>query len=96
MTRCIKVKTRNLLPELLSLDIDEGLRIESSSKDTRLFINRSASATFVLQLCNNKDEKENINNNNNNNNNFVYFDSAEEVIKYIKIKFGRNFSIWSY
>jgi predicted RNA-binding protein (virulence factor B family) len=77
------------------LDIDEGLRIESSSKDTRLFINKSASATFVLQLCNNKDEKENINNNNNNNN-FVYFDSAEELIKYIKIKFGRNFSIWSY
>ena len=72
MTRCIKVKTRDLLPELLSLDIDEGLRIESSSKDTRLFINKSASATFVLQLCNNKDEKENINNNNNNNN-FVYF-----------------------
>jgi hypothetical protein len=96
MTRCIKVKTRDLLRELLSLDIDEGLRIESSSKGTRLFINKSASATFVLQLCNNKDEKENINNNNNNNNNFVYFDSAEEVIKYIKIKFGRNFSIWSY
>jgi hypothetical protein len=95
MTHCIKVKTRDLLGELLSLDIDEGLRIESSSKDTRLFINKSASATFVLQLCNNKDEKENINNNNNNNN-FVYFDSAEEVIKYIKIKFGRNFSIWSY
>jgi hypothetical protein len=95
MTRCIKVKTRDLLPELSSLDIDEGLRIESSSKDTRLFINRSASATFVLQLCNNKDEKENSSNNNNNNN-FVYFDSAEEVIKYIKIKFGRNFSIWSY
>jgi hypothetical protein len=95
MTRCIKVKTRDLLRELLSLDIDEGLRIESSSKGTRLFINKSASATFVLQLCNNKDEKENINNNNNNNN-FVYFDSAEEVIKYIKIKFGRNFSIWSY
>jgi hypothetical protein len=96
MTRCIKVKTRDLLRELLSLDIDEGLRIESSSKGTRLFINKSASATFVLQLCNNKDEKENINNNNNNNNNFVYFDSAEELIKYIKIKFGRNFSIWSY
>jgi hypothetical protein len=95
MTRCIKVKTRDLLRELLSLDIDEGLRIESSSKGTRLFINKSASATFVLQLCNNKDEKENINNNNNNNN-FVYFDSAEELIKYIKIKFGRNFSIWSY
>ena len=95
MTHCIKVTARDLLRELFSLDIDEGLRIESSSKDTRLFINKSASATFVLQLCNNKDEKENSSNNNNNNN-FVYFDSAEEVIKYIKIKFGRNFSIWSY
>jgi hypothetical protein len=91
MTHCIKVKTRDLLRELLSLDIDEGLRIESSSKDTRLFVNKSASAIFVLQLCDNNSDKEN-----NDNNNFVYFDSAEEVIKFIKTKFGRNFSIWSY
>jgi hypothetical protein len=91
MTHCIKVKARDLLRELFSLDIDEGLRIESSSKDTRLFINKSASATFVLQLCNNKAEKVNRNNNN-----FIYFDSAEDVIKFIKTKFGRNFSIWSY
>jgi hypothetical protein len=85
-----KVKTRNLTSKLLSLDIDEGLRIESSVHHIRLFINKSASGTFVLQLCNNKDDKENRNNN------FVYFDSAEEVIKLIKMKFGRNFSVWSY
>jgi hypothetical protein len=91
MTHCIKVKARDLLRELFSLDIDEGLRIESSSKGTRLFVNKSAAATFVLQLCNNKAEKVNRNNNN-----FIYFDSAEDVIKFIKTKFGRNFSIWSY
>jgi hypothetical protein len=91
MTHCIKVKARDLLRELFSLDIDEGLRIESSSKGTRLFVNKSAAATFVLQLCNNKAEKMNRNNNN-----FIYFDSAEDVIKFIKTKFGRNFSIWSY
>ena len=85
-----KVKTRNLTSKLLSLDIDEGLRIESSVHRIRLFINKSVSGTFVLQLCNNKDDKENRNNN------FVYFDSAEEVIKFIKMKFGRNFSVWSY
>ena len=85
-----KVKTRNLTSKLLSLDIDEGLRIESSVSGIRLFINRSASGTFVLQLCNNKNDKQNRNNN------FVYFDSAEEVIKFIKVKFGRNFSAWSY
>lgn len=86
-----KVKTRNLTNKLLSLDIDEGLRVESSVHGIRLFINKSASGTFVLQFCNNnKDDKENRNNN------FVYFDSAEEVIKLIKIKFGRNFSVWSY
>jgi hypothetical protein len=85
-----KVKTRDLTSTLLSLDTDEGVRIESSVRGIRLFINRSASGTFVLQFCNKKDDKENRNNN------FVYFDSVEEVIKLIKIKFGRNFSVWSY
>jgi hypothetical protein len=91
MTHCIKVTARDLLRELFSLDIDEGLRIESSSKGTRLFINKTASATFVLQLCNSKAKKLDRNNNN-----FIYFDSAEDVIKFIKTKFGRNFSIWLY
>ena len=90
MIYCTKIKTRNLTSKLLSLDIDEGLRIESSVHGIKLFINRSASGTFVLQFCNNKDDEENRNNN------FVYFDSAEEVIKLIKMKFGRNFSVWSY
>jgi hypothetical protein len=85
-----KVRTRNLTSTLLSLDTDEGLRIESSVRGIRLFINRSASGTFVLQFCNKKDDKENRNNN------FVYFNSVEEVVKLIKMKFGRNFSVWSY
>ena len=90
MIYCTKIKTRNLTSKLLSLDIDEGLRIESCVQGIRLFINKSASGTFVLQFCNNKDDEENRNNN------FVYFDSTEEVIKLIKMKFGRNFSVWSY
>ena len=90
MVCCNKVMKRNLKNKLLSLDIDEGLRIESSVHGIILFINKSASGTFVLQFCDNKDDKENRDNN------FVYFDSAEEVIKLIKMKFGRNFSVWSY
>lgn len=89
MTRCSKVKARDLIRKLLSLDIDEGLRIENKTHNIRLFINKNASGLFVLQLCNHKDDKEN-------NNNFFYFDSDEEVIKFIKNKFERNFSIWSY
>jgi hypothetical protein len=92
MIYCSKVKARDLLRKLSSLDIDEGLRIESSIQGIKVFINRTASGTFVLQLCHDKDDK----NNRNNNNNFVYFDSAEEIIKFIKSKFGRKFSIWSY
>lgn len=90
MTHCSKVKARDLIRKLLSLDIDEGLRIENKTQDIRLFINKSASGIFVLQLCNYKDDKEISNNN------FFYFDSGEEVIKLIKNKFKRNFSIWSY
>jgi hypothetical protein len=90
VTRCSKVKTRDLIRKLLSLDIDEGLRIENKTQNIRLFINKNASGIFVLQLYNHKDDKENSNNN------FFYFDSCEEVIKFIKNKFERNFSIWSY
>jgi hypothetical protein len=89
VTRCSKVKTKDLIRKLLSLDIDEGLRIENKTHNIGLFINKNASGLFVLQLCNHKDDKEN-------NNNFFYFDSDEEVIKFIKNKFERNFSIWSY
>ena len=92
MVYCSKVKARDLLCKLSSLDIDEGLRIEISIQGIKVFINRTASGTFVLQLSHDKDDK----NNRNNNNNFVYFDSAEEIIKLIKSKFGRKFSIWSY
>jgi hypothetical protein len=92
MVYCSKVNARDLLRKLSSLDIDEGLRIESSIQGIKVFINRTASGTFVLQLCHDKGDKSNRNNNNN----FVYFDSAEEIIKFIKSKFGRKFSIWSY
>jgi hypothetical protein len=90
MTHCSKVKARNLRRKLLSLDIDEGLRIENRTHDIRLFVNKSASGIFVLQLCNHKNGKENSNNN------FFYFDSDEKVIKFIKSKFEKNFTIWSY
>lgn len=90
MTHCSKVKARDLRRKLLSLDIDEGLRIENRTHDIRLFVNKSASGIFILQLCKHKDSKEKSNNN------FFYFDSGEKVIKFIKNKFERNFSIWSY
>jgi hypothetical protein len=90
MIYCTKVKKRDLPRKLLSLDIDEGLRIESPNQHLRLFINKTASGTFVLQLCKDKDDKANRNSN------FVYFDSAKEIIKFINTKFGRRFSVWSY
>jgi hypothetical protein len=45
-----KVNPGDLAKKLESLDIDEGIRIESGGK--KLFVNRSPSGTFVIQSGN--------------------------------------------
>ena len=90
MVYCSEVKIRDLLHKLSSLDIDEGLRIQNSKKRVRVFINKNASGTFVLQFCNNNDDKENRNNS------FMYLDTPDETIKLIKSRLGKDFSVWSY
>lgn len=44
-----RVRPHDLAKKLKSLDIDEGLRIES--KGYEMFVNRAPSGTFVVQSC---------------------------------------------
>jgi len=43
-------KEKELAKQLISLDLDEGIRIEQKSQGKKLFINRNACGNFVVQF----------------------------------------------
>ena len=84
-------KSKQLAKKLLTLDIDEGIRIESSIQRKRIFVNKNASDVFVVQLV--------VSNNNfsdYNNNDVRYFDSTEEVIEFVNLHFQNRYTILQY
>jgi hypothetical protein len=85
-------KSKQLARKLLTMDIDEGIRIESSIQRKRIFVNKNASDVFVVQLV--------VNNNKNssdyNNNDIRYFDSAKEVIKFVNLHFQNRYTMVEY
>lgn len=66
-----KLKQGELVRMLSSLDVDEGVRVEG--KSGKMFVNRSASGTFVVQV---REE-------------FHYLDSARQVVKLAGKTFGK-------
>ena len=89
MNHYSKIQTKNLNHKLRSLDIDEGIRIESSTKSKKIFVNKNASGTFVVQ-CINKNYHDNYNKS------IRYVDSAKEILELVKSSFGNKFSVWTY
>lgn len=83
----IQIKKRELLTKLISLDLDEGIRIEGPSEEKQIFVNRNACDNYVVQLVTHT--KDSINN-------IKYFYSASDVLKFVKNTFDKNFSIWAY
>lgn len=75
-----KIKLSELIDKLKVLDIDEGIRIELG--DDKLFINKNAGGTFVIQFDNSND--------------FKYLDSARQVFNLVKSVFGTKGKAWSY
>jgi hypothetical protein len=84
-------KSKRLIKKLLTLDIDEGVRIEEPSiQGKKMFVNKNASGIFVVQLViknkscdyDNKDIR--------------YFDSAEQVVEFVNLTFQSRFSIVEY
>jgi hypothetical protein len=71
MPRGTRIRTGELAGRLATLDVDEGIRIEGAGK--KMFVNRSASGIFVVQLGND----------------FQHFESARQVLAAIKSSFGR-------
>ncbi|HET7147612.1 MAG TPA: hypothetical protein VFI73_03850 [Candidatus Nitrosopolaris sp.] len=83
-------KVKDLSKKLVSLDLDEGIRIEHQSRSKKLFINRNACGNFVGQFIDKeKNQDSEINN-------IQYFSSDVEVLEYVKSRFNKNFSISLY
>jgi hypothetical protein len=83
-------KEKDLYKKLISLDLDEGIRIEHQSQHKKLFINRNACGNFVAQFIDiEKNQNSEINN-------IQYFSSDVEVLEYVKSRFNKNFSISLY
>jgi hypothetical protein len=83
-------KEKELAKKLISLDLDEGIRIEQSSQRVKLFINRNACGNFVAQFV---DQEKNPNSEIND---ILYFSSDIEVLEFVKSRFNKNFSISLY
>jgi hypothetical protein len=83
-------REKMLSEKLISLDLDEGIRIEQKSPRKQLFINRNACGNFVTQFVD-KEKKENSGINN-----IQYFLSDAEVLEFVKSRFNKNFSISLY
>ena len=83
-------KEKKLVKELISLDLDEGIRIEHQFQRKKLFINRNACGNFVAQFV---DQEKNPNSEIND---ILYFSSDVEVLEFVKSRFNKNFSISLY
>ena len=83
-------REKELAEKLISLDLDEGIRIEQQYPRKKLFINRNACGNFVTQFVDKeKNENSEINN-------IQYFSSDGEVLDFVKSRFNKNFSIFLY
>ena len=88
-----KGNAERLAKKLQTLDIDEGVRIEESSiQGKKIFVNKNASGTFVVQLAINNQKPSGIYDNND----IKYFDSAEQVIELVNSQFDSSFTVIEY
>ncbi|MFL6431158.1 MAG: hypothetical protein ACJ71X_06850 [Nitrososphaeraceae archaeon] len=84
-------KSKQLIKKLLTLDIDEGVRIEEPSiHGKKMFVNKNASDMFVVQLVTKNKYHDYTNKD------VRYFDSAQEVVEFVNSTFQSRFSIVEY
>ena len=83
-------KEKELTKKLVSLDLDEGIRIEDPDQRKKLFINRNACGDYVVQSVNEDNDQVNEINN------IQHFSSNSDVVDLVKSIFSKNFSISLY
>jgi hypothetical protein len=78
--------SKKLSHELLNLDIDEGVRIESTKNGKKLYINKRTSGCFVLEICSDLTDMSKIR----------FYRDIKHIHKLIDDIFGREYSVTIY
>jgi hypothetical protein len=79
--------SKKLSHELLNLDIDEGVRIESTKNTKKkMFINKRTSGFFVLEICSDLTDMSEIR----------FYRDIKHIHKLIDDIFGREYSVTIY
>jgi hypothetical protein len=79
--------SKKLSHELLNLDIDEGVRIESTKNTKKkMFINKRTSGFFVLEICSDLTDMSEIR----------FYRDIKHIYKLIDDIFGREYSVSIY
>ena len=85
MTSTVSIR-KKLSHDLLNLDIDEGLRIESTKNRKKLFINKRTSGCFVLQIYS---DKTNVSE-------FIFYRDINHIRTLINNIFGKEYYVSLY
>jgi hypothetical protein len=86
-----KYRLAQLANILNSLDLDEGVRIEGPEVDKTIFISKSASGIFAVEIRRSKSHL-----NTNVYADIKYFDSTEDLVSFVKSIFRKNASLFVY
>ena len=79
--------SKKLSHELLNLDIDEGVRIESTKNTKKkMYINKRTSGCFVLEICSDLTDMSEIR----------FYRDIKHIHKLIDDIFGREYSVTIY
>lgn len=78
--------SKKLSHELLNLDIDEGVRIESTKNKKKMYINKRTSGFFVLEIYSDLTEISEI----------KFYRDINHIHKLIDDIFGREYSVTIY
>jgi hypothetical protein len=78
--------SKKLYHELSNLDIDEGVRIESTKNRKKMYINKRTSGFFVLEICSDL----------NNISEIRFYRDIKLIHKLIDDIFGRKYSVTIY
>ena len=78
--------SKKLSHELLNLDIDEGVRVESTKSGIRMYINKRTSGCYVLEICSQLTDKSEIG----------FYRNINHIHKLIDKIFGKEYYVSLY
>jgi hypothetical protein len=85
------LKPRELPRVLKSLEVDEGIRVEGPESGHRMFVSKSPSGMFALELVD-KLARNDVSNESN----IQYLNSVNDVLLHIRSNFKKEPSYYSY